>query len=281
MGGMKFNGPLHAAVETVRAHGVRGLYRGYDCFLLFAAPRAAAKFSAFEAMRSTMDGLALRSTPGQRAVSDTVCGLGAGVVEAALCQTPNQAISTKMLHDQSLPAEQRRFRGLSVFGAARAIHAESGFFGGFYCGVAAAVTKGAMTNMLRFPIFGACKRALQGGEQPAAPRRTASGHELIGDATPAAPLPPLQAIAAGAFAGAISALVTQPVDTIMGNMQGLESGRYTSMYHCARTLVDAGGFAALYNGIGPRLARVTCEVGLQFALFEQVSPLVDRWLAPR
>ena len=64
--------------------------------------------------------------------------------------------------------------------------------------------KGASTNCIRFPVFGAIKRALQG---PDADR----------------PLPPLQAMLAGGTAGAISAGATHPIDTILGNMQGLES----------------------------------------------------------
>ena len=119
--------------------------------------------------------------------------------------------------------------------------------------------KGASTNYIRFPVFGAIKRALQ---DPDADR----------------PLPPLQAMLAGGTAGAISAVATHPIDTILGNMQGLESGRYASSWECGRALVRAGGVRALYFGLGTRVTRVICEMSLTFALYEHVSHALDRLL---
>ena len=85
------------------------------------------------------------------------------------------------------------------------------------------------TNSIRFPVFGGLKRLLQDG-----------------DAQNAGPLPPSQALLAGGSAGAISAVVTQPIDTVMAQAQGLESKRFRSTWHCARELVAAGGaYAAL------------------------------------
>ena len=190
---------------------------------------------------------------------DTVCGCLAGIVEAACAQTPNQAISIKMLHDQS-PAGSQKYRGLGFFGVAAAIHREHGFVRGFYCGIGPAVIKGATTNCIRFPVFGAIKRALQG-----------SGESV-------APLPPVQSALAGAFAGAFSAVVTHPIDTIMGNMQGLESGRYKSSFECGRALVRAGGVRALYHGLGTRVVRVIVEMSLTFCLYEQVSFALEQLL---
>ena len=50
---------------------------------------------------------------------------------------------------------------------------------------------------------------------------------------------------------------------------------------CARALVAAGGLRALFFGLGPRVVRVTIEVGLQFSLYEAVAPWLDRILASR
>ena len=93
-----------------------------------------------------------------------------------------------------------------------------------------------------------------------------------------APLPPSQAIVAGGLAGAISAVVTQPIDTVMAQAQGLESAKFRNTFACARDIVRAGGVRALYFGLSTRTARVFCEVGLQFSLYEQISPWLDRAL---
>lgn len=199
----------------------------------------------------------------QLAAADGVCGLIAGAIEAAAVETPMQAISIKMLHDQS-PAGPHKYRGLSFVQVARAIHAEHGLRRGFYCGVQPTVLKGAAVNCIRFPAFNAIKRALQADTPP-------------GEHAPL-PLPPAQAIVAGGSAGALSVLLTHPIDTVMGNMQGLESGRYRNAFDCARALVRAGGVQSLYFGMSTRIVRVVAEVGLSFSLYEQLSPALDRWL---
>ena len=123
-----------------------------------------------------------------------------------------------------------------------------------------AVAKGAATNAIRFPVFGAIKRALQRDE------------------TRDAPLPPAQAVLAGGVAGAVSAVATQPIDVVKANMMGLEADRFASTAGCTRALVAAGGIGALFQGLTPRVVRVFIEVGLQFALYEQISPMLDRVL---
>eukprot|EP00656_Telonema_subtile_P013009 TRINITY_DN16592_c0_g1_i1.p1 TRINITY_DN16592_c0_g1~~TRINITY_DN16592_c0_g1_i1.p1 ORF type:complete len:117 (-),score=18.11 TRINITY_DN16592_c0_g1_i1:254-604(-) len=81
---------------------------------------------------------------------------------------------------------------------------------------------------------------------------------------------------AGGSAGAISAVVTQPLDTVKTNMMGLEGAQYKSSFSCFRKLVSSGGVISLYRGLQPRLIRVITEVALQFAAFEQISTLVSR-----
>ena len=257
--GVQFRGPLHCAAETVRTRGVLGLYRGFEGFVIFAGPRSGTRFASFEFFTTTAQRLGLRKTPQQRAASDFFCGLGAGAIEAILCQTPTQAITTKMMHDAS-PSGRGQYKGLNFFGVAAAVYREYGFVNGIYTGLSAAVLKGAATNCIRFPVFGALKSLLQEG----------------GDRSK--PLPPHLALPAGAVAGAISAVATQPFDTLMACMQGMESAKYRNVVHCARELIAAGGVRTLYNGLTPRVVRVMCEVGLLFGLFEQVSPFVDRLL---
>ena len=75
--------------------------------------------------------------------------------------------------------------------------------------------------------------------------------------------------------GFVAQLVIQPVDTVKANMMGLDRGRYASSLACARAIVEADGAAALFNGLRPRVVRVFFEVGLQFALFEQCTKIVD------
>ena len=240
-----------------RAHArrARSVHRLRAAHRASPGSRSAIRFFAFEQLSaaSRRAGVEARN----HAASDTACGFGAGLCEAALAQTPNQAISTKMLTTRAPPAAALP----QLFHATRSIYAEHGFWRGFFCGLEPAVIKGAATNCIRFPTFGAIKRLMQ--------RRDG--------ADPAAPLPPSQAIVAGGLAGAISAVVTQPIDTVMAQAQGLESAKFRNTSR-ARDIVRAGGVRALYFGLSTRTARVFCEVGLQFSLYEQISPWLDRAL---
>lgn len=232
---------------------------------------------------------------------DMVNGMLAGATEGVLCQTPNQVIAIKMIHDAS-PRGPRRYKGL--IHAVATMWRENGFLG-FYQGVVPAVVKGAATNLIRFPVYGMLKRIVQGSDR---------------DSAGAVPLTPMQSMLCGGTAGAISAVFTQPIDTVKANMMGLDAGRFRSSFGCAAELIRAGGPLVLMNGVGPRVCRVfievregripphrmplasnaipftpllllTCfhrpvhphrpaQVGLQFSLFESVGRLIDRTLHP-
>ena len=260
---VRFEGPLHCASHTMSASGWRGLYVGFEPFFLFAGPRSAIRFYSFEALSAIAGGGRTPAAATPSAAVDTACGFGAGLCEAALGQTPNQAISTKMLHDAS-PSGQRRFRSFAH--AVSLIYAEHGFWRGFFCGIEPALIKGATTNAIRFPVFGALKQRLL-------ERESAAGAQQ-----PRSQLRPAEAVLAGATAGAVSAVATQPIDTVMAQAQGLESHRFRNSLHCAREIVAAGGVRALYFGVGPRVVRVMIEVGLQFSLYEAIAPRIDRLL---
>jgi solute carrier family 25 (mitochondrial citrate transporter), member 1 len=47
-------GPLDVARETVRSHGIRGLYRGLEPLVYFSIPKAAVRFSAFESAKNRL-----------------------------------------------------------------------------------------------------------------------------------------------------------------------------------------------------------------------------------
>ncbi len=242
--------------HALREYGVLGLYRGSAAWLVFAGPRSAVRFASFETLSAAASARGVHGS-----AADTVCGFAAGVAEAALCQTPSQAIAIKMVHDQA-PGGANRYRGF--LHAVRCIYAEDGFIRGFYCGLTPAVAKGATTNMIRFFGYGVCTRAMRRGQESTRP------------------LAPWETMAAGGVAGAVSAILTQPIDTVKANMMGLEAAHFNRVgtLGCARELVRAGGWRALFKGVGPRAVRVFLEVGLQFTLFESVGRQLDRLLGP-
>ena len=138
----RYTGSLDCISRTVRAHGPLGLYQGGASWLAAAGPRAAVRFGSFEALSNSAAGHAVRERHG-RAASDLAAGLVSGALEAALVQTPNQAVQVKMVHDRS-PQGPRQYR--SLLHAVRSIHGEFGFVNGFLSGMGPTVRKVAVSS---------------------------------------------------------------------------------------------------------------------------------------
>ncbi|KAJ8603984.1 hypothetical protein CTAYLR_003363 [Chrysophaeum taylorii] len=240
-------GTIDCLVRTAREHGVRGLYKGATPWFVFAGPRSAVRFATFEYLRGAAERWGIRR-------SEFACGLVAGAVEGMLTQTPMQAIQIKLVHDASPGVVNKRFAGMGFLESVAAIVRKDGFWNGLYCGVGPAVAKGAVTNGLRF--FGY--------------------HGIVNRVSPRDKPSVALSMTAGGLAGAFSAVVSQPIDTVKANMMGLDAHRYKSSWDCAWSIIKADGLVALWNGVGPRTGRVFLEVGLQFSLFEQIFSLVDR-----
>ena len=108
-GSDKFAGPLDCFARTLRTTGVLGLYNGGQSFFLFSPMRALVRFNTFEQLRDTKASQRLRQTSHGKRTSDLLCGVGAGVADAVLCQTPSNQIQVKMVHDRA-PKGPRRYR---------------------------------------------------------------------------------------------------------------------------------------------------------------------------
>jgi len=266
-GNQRYRNSFHCFQRTISERGLLGLYQGGSVWVAFAGPRSAVRFATFqwlskEAKLLGYDGSGV----------DTASGFVAGVVEGILCQTPMQNIAIKMVHDQS-PLGPKRFSGLVH--ALQLIHAEHGIGRGFFGGFVPAVAKGAITNCIRFLGYGLITRSMMRQQQSDA-ADMAGG--TVGSGAANAPLPAWKTMLAGGIAGAVSAVVSQPIDTVKANMMGLEGKRFNSTVGCTMQLVRAGGVLSLFQGVGPRAARVFVEVGLQFTLFEAIGRQLDALL---
>lgn len=83
-----FAGPFHCAHYTIHTQGLRGLYVGFSPFFVFSGPKSAMRWGSFEALSSIAGTSGLHGR--DRVATDTACGFVAGLIEAALGQTPNQ-----------------------------------------------------------------------------------------------------------------------------------------------------------------------------------------------
>ena len=58
-------------------------------------------------------------------------------------------------------------------------------------------------------------------------------------------------------------------------MQSLEAHKYRSTGHCVSEILKKEGPLAFYKGVGPRLTRVCCEVGITMSLYSEVVKIVS------
>ncbi|XP_073646521.1 tricarboxylate transport protein, mitochondrial isoform X2 [Tursiops truncatus] len=177
--------------QTVRNHGVLGLYRGLSSLLYGSIPKAAVRFGMFEFLSNHM-----RDAQGRLdSTRGLLCGLGAGVAEAVVVVCPMETIKVKFIHDQTSPSP--KYRGF--FHGVREIVREQGLKG-TYQGLTATVLKQGSNQAIRFFVMTSLRNWYRGDN-------------------PNKPMNPLITGVFGAIAGAASVFGNTPLDVIKTRMQ--------------------------------------------------------------
>lgn len=83
--------------QTVKSHGVGGLYRGLSVLVYGSIPKSAVRFGAFEEFKKRNVDSRGNLTAGKR----LLCGMGAGICEAIFAVTPMETVKVKFIHDQN------------------------------------------------------------------------------------------------------------------------------------------------------------------------------------
>ncbi|XP_025256124.1 tricarboxylate transport protein, mitochondrial isoform X1 [Theropithecus gelada] len=261
--------------QTVRSHGVLGLYRGLSSLLYGSIPKAAVRFGMFEFLSNHM-----RDAQGRLdSTRGLLCGLGAGVAEAVVVVCPMETIKVKFIHDQTSP--NPKYRGF--FHGVREIVREQGLKG-TYQGLTATVLKQGSNQAIRFFVMTSLRNWYRGDN-------------------PNKPMNPLITGVFGAIAGAASVFGNTPLDVIKTRMQvrglgmrweggtgpelaaeplpadvpqGLEAHKYRNTWDCGLQILRKEGLKAFYKGTVPRLGRVCLDVAIVFIIYDEVVKLLNK-----
>lgn len=244
----KYKGPVDCLKQTVKGHGVFGLYRGLSVLLYGSIPKSSFRFGTFEYLKSKSVDERGNLTPFMR----LACGLGAGVSEAIFAVTPMETIKVKFIHDQTLA--QPKYKGF-VHGVGTIIKTDG--FGGIYKGVTATMAKQGSNQAIRFFVMETLKDWYRDGDNSVIISKPIVG--LM-----------------GMVAGAASVYGNTPIDVVKTRMQGLEAKKYKNTLDCAVKIWKHEGFFAFYKGTVPRLSRVCLDVGITFMIYDSIIEFLDQ-----
>ncbi|XP_067931881.1 putative tricarboxylate transport protein, mitochondrial [Watersipora subatra] len=244
----KYSGIVDCVRQTVRAHGVLGLYRGLTVLLYGSIPKSAVRFGSFEEFKKR----SVDHTGNLSSQKKLLCGLGAGVCEAIFAVTPMETIKVKFIDDRN--RAQPRFKGF--FHGVGVIAKESGV-GGLYKGLTATMLKQGTNQAIRFFVVESCKEWYKDG-----------------DSNKKIPKPIVGCF--GALAGACSVYGNTPIDVVKTRMQGLEASKYKNTWDCAVQIFKNEGPRAFYKGTVPRLSRVCLDVAITFMIYDSFMELFNK-----
>eukprot|EP00455_Lapot_gusevi_P053602 TRINITY_DN83_c0_g1_i1.p2 TRINITY_DN83_c0_g1~~TRINITY_DN83_c0_g1_i1.p2 ORF type:complete len:286 (+),score=88.61 TRINITY_DN83_c0_g1_i1:55-912(+) len=125
---------------------------------------------------------------------------------------------------------------------------------GLYRGGSATYLRQATNHMIRFPVFYGISDYLKGHDK--------NKH-----------ISPAQNLAAGAFAGIVSAFCNNPLDTIKTRMQSHGQNK-VGVFEAIRQIYASRGVVAFWAGVVPRAVRLAPGQAITWAVFEHVSKLL-------
>ncbi len=115
-----------------------GFYRGLPSMVYFAAPKAAIRFSGFEACSGLLTDTNGNDKYNLGSAKGFIAGLGAGTLEAIFVTTPQETIKVRLINDAFRTDGPPKYK--SFFHGVKSIVGEFGF-SGIYKGLPATIIK--------------------------------------------------------------------------------------------------------------------------------------------
>jgi solute carrier family 25 protein 39/40 len=233
-------------LRVVRHEGIGSLWSGFQPALLMSVPGTVLYFMAYESAR---DSIAERS-PRLGEAAPTLAGGSARVVTTGLL-SPIELMRTRMQADPAL-------RGEGLIGGALSFVRREGV-AKLWRGAVPTLWRDVPFSCLYWTVYEWLKRRTLPPPSP-------SGAGLA-EPTPSA----ATSFGCGALAGAVSAFLTTPFDVVktrreIGQRAGVPSTQGT--FSLSRSILRDEGAAALFAGVGPRLAKVAPSCAIMIASYE-------------
>lgn len=228
-----YSGSFDVIGKTIKADGVKGLYRGMGPPLIGVTPIFALSFFSYDLGKK----IVYAATPGRK---DSSLSLGelafAGffsAVPTTLVAGPAERVKV-LLQLQGQSANGPKYGGPGD--VVRQLYREGGFRS-IFKGTGATLARDGPGSAAYFMAYEVAKKALT-------PKDAKADEVNI-----------LNVITAGGLAGMAMWAFAIPPDVIKSRYQGAPEGTYRGFLDCARRTVATDGVGALFKGFGPAMAR--------------------------
>ena len=228
-----YSGSIDVTMKTIRADGVKGLYRGMGPPLIGVTPIFALSFFSYDLGKK----LVYAATPNRTNSTLSLAELSAAgffsAIPTVLVAGPAERIKV-LLQLQGQSSSGPKYNG--PVDVVRQLYKEGGLRS-IFKGTGGTLARDGPGSAAYFAAYEIAKRSL----------------------TPAGSDPNdlniVTTITAGGLAGMANWALAIPPDVVKSRYQGAPEGTYKSFIDCARKTVMADGVGALFKGFGPAMAR--------------------------
>ena len=228
-----YSGSIDVTMKTIRADGVKGLYRGMGPPLIGVTPIFALSFFSYDLGKK----LVYAATPNRTNSTLSLAELSAAgffsAIPTVLVAGPAERIKV-LLQLQGQSSSGPKYNG--PVDVVRQLYKEGGLRS-IFKGTGGTLARDGPGSAAYFAAYEIAKRSL----------------------TPAGSDPNdlniVTTITAGGLAGMANWALAIPPDVVKSRYQGAPEGTYKSFMDCARKTVMADGVGALFKGFGPAMSR--------------------------
>ncbi|CAE7357953.1 SFC1, partial [Symbiodinium sp. KB8] len=260
----KYRGLLHCTRTIAAEEGVLALYKGLSPFVMHLTTKYAMRFGVFGYIKNAMGGSS--GTERQQAARNFTAGLVAGVTEAILIVTPFEVIKTRLQKQKGLVASELKYKG--PIHTVRLLIKEEGL-GALWNGVVPTAIRQGSNQAFNFMMFILLQKHVFGKND--------------GDGQAQSLWVPFLN---GLIASCFGPLANCPMDVVKTRLMAQSSApgevaKYNGWLHAMKVIYKEEGLAALWKGIGPRLARLAPGQAITWTVVTQVQTWYEqKYVAP-
>lgn len=257
-----YKGMVDAFIKIPKQEGISALFLGLAPTTVGYLLQGALKFGLFEWVRDKVVDSVGYETASKNKLPIYLLSSAIGEIAATIALCPWEAIRIRAVA-QAGPGSPK---AASLYTTFNRILQNEGFMNGFYRGIGPILFKQVPYTMTQITVFSVLVEQFYGHLLP---RRFGMKKEDLSTQQQLA-----VSIGCGTLAGAASAVVSHPPDTILSRINAYENTTHESAVVRMRRIVSELGFRGVWAGIGTRIFMVGTLSASMFLIYDSVKVMV-------